>query len=130
MKGIPPAAQAAYRADSPVTLFSLLRHEQKRTAVNFLFNLSSDYPNAIKAKEELIIQCGPRRLTINPLFSQGGNTPNDVHKVLPIPPSRAVSRRNLYGASDLGVLFLLYSLSGQYLLCLAPTMRKKGHRSH
>jgi pre-rRNA-processing protein TSR1 len=48
--------------------------------VNFLINLSSDYPTSIKAKEELIMQCGPRRFVINPLFSQGGNTPNDVHK--------------------------------------------------
>ena len=80
LKGVPAAVQAAYKADSSVTLFSLLRHEQKRTAVNFLFNLSSDYSTAIKAKEELIMQCGPRRFTINPLFSQGGNTPNDVHK--------------------------------------------------
>jgi len=26
------------------------------------------------------VQCGPRRFIINPLFSQGGNTPNNVHK--------------------------------------------------
>ncbi|GAB1313342.1 ribosome bioproteinsis protein tsr1 [Madurella fahalii] len=80
VKGVPPAAQQSYNSSRPVTLFSLLRHEHKRTAVNVLINFSSDHPNSIKAKEELIIQYGPRRLVINPLFSQGGSTPNDVHK--------------------------------------------------
>lgn len=80
IKGVPPATQQSYNPSQPVTLFSLLRHEHKRTAVNVLINLSSDHPSSIKAKEELIIQYGPRRFIINPLFSQGGSTPNDVHK--------------------------------------------------
>jgi pre-rRNA-processing protein TSR1 len=80
IKGVPSTIQNSYDLSRPVTLFSLLRHENKRTAVNVLINLSSDYPTSIKAKEELIIQYGPRRLVINPLFSQGGSTPNDVHK--------------------------------------------------
>ena len=80
IRGIPVTAQKSYNPGQPVTLFSLLRHEQKRTVVNFLINLSSDMPTSIKSKEELIIQCGPRRFVVNPLFSQPGNTPNDVHK--------------------------------------------------
>jgi len=80
LKGVPVSFQESYSPRQPVTLFSLLRHENKQTAVNFLMNLSSDYHSSIKSKEELIIQCGPRRFAINPLFSQGGNTPNDVHK--------------------------------------------------
>ncbi|KAK3713773.1 ribosome biogenesis protein tsr1 [Vermiconidia calcicola] len=64
----------------PRALFSLLRHEHKRTAVNMSISLSSDYEKPLRSKEELIVQCGPRRLVINPLFSQGGNTPNNVHK--------------------------------------------------
>jgi pre-rRNA-processing protein TSR1 len=80
IKGVPTAVQNSYNSAQPVTLFSLLRHEQKRTALNFLMNLSSDAPVSIKSKEELIMQCGPRRFIINPLFSQGGATPNDVHK--------------------------------------------------
>ncbi|ROW17117.1 hypothetical protein VPNG_01181 [Cytospora leucostoma] len=80
IKGVPAEARQAYDPARPVTLFSLLRHEQKRTVVNFLINLSSDYSRPIKAKEELIMQVGPRRFVIKPLFSQGGNTQNDVHK--------------------------------------------------
>ncbi|KUI67288.1 Ribosome biogenesis protein tsr1 [Cytospora mali] len=80
IKGVPAEIRQTYDLARPVTLFSLLRHEQKRTAVNFLINLSSDYSRPIKAKEELIMQCGPRRFIIKPLFSLGGSTPNDVHK--------------------------------------------------
>jgi len=64
----------------PQGLFSLLRHEHKRTAANYSMTLSSDYPEPLRSKEDLIMQCGPRRLAINALFSQAGNTPNNVHK--------------------------------------------------
>ncbi|PIB00945.1 Ribosome biogenesis protein TSR1 [Cercospora beticola] len=64
----------------PTALFSLLRHEHKRTVVNVSITLSSDYPEPIKSKSPLIMQCGARRLLINPLFSAAGNTPNNVHK--------------------------------------------------
>nr|UWK20459.1 ribosomal biogenesis protein [Trichoderma decipiens] len=80
VKGIPAATEKSYSPSSPVTLVSLLRHENKKTAVNYLINLSSDYTSSIKSKEELIVQCGPRRMVIKPLFSQSGTTPNDVHK--------------------------------------------------
>lgn len=80
IKGVPSEVKAAFEPARPVTLFSLLRHEHKRAAVNFLINLSSDYLKSVKSKEELIMQCGPRRFIINPQFSQPGNTENDVHK--------------------------------------------------
>lgn len=80
IKGISPIVEKNYNPKSPVTLFSLLRHENKKTAVNYLINLSSDYHRSIKAKEEMIVQCGPRRFTVKPLFSLPGSTPNDVHK--------------------------------------------------
>ncbi|PSN69128.1 DUF663-domain-containing protein [Corynespora cassiicola Philippines] len=64
----------------PIAMYSLLRHEHKKTACNYSILLSSDYEAPLKSKAELIVQCGPRRMIINPLFSQAGNTPNDVHK--------------------------------------------------
>ncbi|KAG6300175.1 hypothetical protein E4U09_007315 [Claviceps aff. purpurea] len=82
IRGLPansPAA-ASYKPSSPVTLFSLLRHENKKTSLNYLINLSNDYAQSIKSKEELIVQCGPRRMIIKPIFSHPGSTPNDVHK--------------------------------------------------
>jgi pre-rRNA-processing protein TSR1 len=74
------ALQKAYDPTAPLPLFSLLRHEQKRTAVNFSITLSSDITSPLRSKEELIMQCGPRRFIINPLFSDTVNTPNNVHK--------------------------------------------------
>ncbi|KAI6797284.1 putative pre-rRNA processing protein Tsr1 [Hortaea werneckii] len=76
----PAQVEALKVLPNPTAVISLLKHEHKQTAVNASMSLSSEYPEPLKSKEELIMQCGPRRLLINPLFSQAGNTPNDVHK--------------------------------------------------
>lgn len=80
LKGVPADLQKAYNPSQPVTLFGLLRHENKKTVVNFDITHKDDYEKSIKAKEQLIVQCGPRRFVINPLFSSSGSTENDVHK--------------------------------------------------
>ncbi|PYI07645.1 DUF663-domain-containing protein [Aspergillus sclerotiicarbonarius CBS 121057] len=64
----------------PASLFSLLRHEHKYTVVNINMHLNSNVEEPLKSKEQLVVQCGPRRLVINPIFSAGDNTPNNVHK--------------------------------------------------
>jgi pre-rRNA-processing protein TSR1 len=80
LRNVPGHLQSTHNPAHPLALFSLLRHEHKRASLNFNMTLSSDHPAPLASKEELIMQCGPRRLVINPLFSQGGNTSNDVHK--------------------------------------------------
>jgi pre-rRNA-processing protein TSR1 len=80
LRNVPISLRSSYNPSYPLNLFSLLRHEHKRSVLNFNITLSSDYPEPIKSKQEMIMQCGPRRFVINPLFSQGGNTSNDVHK--------------------------------------------------
>lgn len=80
LKGVSKDLEKSYTPSRPVTLFSLLRHENKKTSLNFDITHKEDYEKSIKAKEELIVQCGPRRFVINPLFSLGGSTENDVHK--------------------------------------------------
>ncbi|KJZ70383.1 hypothetical protein HIM_10227 [Hirsutella minnesotensis 3608] len=80
VKGVPSQTAKSWDPSRPVTLFSLLRHEHKKTAVNYLINLSNDHAQSLKSKEEIIAQCGPRRMVVNPIFSQPGSTPNDVHK--------------------------------------------------
>ena len=80
LRGVPLSLQSTITSTKPLTLFSLLQHEHQQTVMSFSMTLNSEYPSPIKSKEELIIQCGPRRLLINPLFSQTGNTPNNVHK--------------------------------------------------
>ena len=80
LRDVPLVLQRTSSSTAPLALFSLLRHEHKRTVMNFSMTLSSEYPEPMKSKEEIIMQCGPRRFLINPLFSQTGNTPNNVHK--------------------------------------------------
>lgn len=80
LRNVPLSLQGTCNPAHTLALFSLLRHEHKRTAVNYSLTLSSDYEEPIKSKEEIILQCGPRRFKINPVFSASGNTPNDVHK--------------------------------------------------
>ncbi|CAG8984137.1 hypothetical protein HYALB_00006240 [Hymenoscyphus albidus] len=80
LRNVPSSLKSTYDSSRPLNLFSLLRHEHKRTVVNFNFTLSSDCAEPIKSKEEMIMQCGPRRFLVKPLFSEGGNTSNDVHK--------------------------------------------------
>lgn len=69
-----------HTAPEPLAMFSLLRHEHKHAVVNINMTLNSSVEEPIKSKDELIIQYGPRRLVINPLFSAAGTTPNNVHK--------------------------------------------------
>ncbi|KAH7090179.1 hypothetical protein FB567DRAFT_438134, partial [Paraphoma chrysanthemicola] len=78
LRGVPLQYQEAQ--SRPLAMFSLLRHEHKRTACNYSLLLSSEHEVPLRSKTELIVQCGPRRMVINPLFSQAGNTPNNVHK--------------------------------------------------
>ncbi|KAI1084400.1 DUF663-domain-containing protein [Whalleya microplaca] len=80
LKGVPKELEKSYTPSRPIALFSLLRHENKKTSLNFEVTHKEDYERSIKSKEELIVQCGPRRFIVNPMFSTGGNTENDVHK--------------------------------------------------
>jgi pre-rRNA-processing protein TSR1 len=80
LRNVPTSFRSLYNFSRPLNLFSLLRHEHKRAVLNFNITLASDYPSPVKSKEEIIMQCGPRRFVINPLFSDGANTQNDVHK--------------------------------------------------
>ncbi|KAF2131206.1 pre-rRNA processing protein-like protein Tsr1 [Dothidotthia symphoricarpi CBS 119687] len=78
LRGVPLQLQQSQ--SRPLAMFSLLRHEHKRTSCNYSILLSSEHNGPLKSKTELIAQCGPRRIIINPLFSAAGNTPNNVHK--------------------------------------------------
>ncbi|KAI1381555.1 DUF663-domain-containing protein [Hypoxylon crocopeplum] len=80
LRGVPRDLEKSYTPSQPVSLFSLLRHENKKTSLNFDITHKEDFEKSIKGKEELIVQCGPRRFIINPLFSHPGNTENNVHK--------------------------------------------------
>jgi pre-rRNA-processing protein TSR1 len=68
------------KSGQPISMFSLLRHEHQSVVVNLNVTLSSALSESVRSKEEIIVQIGPRRLVINPVFSAAGSTPNDVHK--------------------------------------------------
>jgi pre-rRNA-processing protein TSR1 len=68
LRGVPTNFQDIH--PRPLALFSLLRHEHKKTACNYSILLNSEYPTPIKSKTELIVQCGPRRMVINPVCSR------------------------------------------------------------
>lgn len=83
LRGATPELAAAFHPERrPFILWSILRHEHKQGVVNVSITASTDYTgDPIKAKDELIIQIGCRRLHVNPLFSTAGGTgPNNVAK--------------------------------------------------
>lgn len=65
---------------NPFTIYSLHQHEHKLAPVNFSFETWEDYERPIPSKETIIAQYGPRRQVINPMFNQGSNNSNNVHK--------------------------------------------------
>ena len=64
----------------PFVVYGLLEHEHKLAVVNFSFESWEDYDEPIPNKDTLIVQYGPRRQVIQPLFNQGSNNANNVHK--------------------------------------------------
>ena len=62
-------------------LYGLLPGEQKLATVSTSFNLDSEFTEPLKSKSELLMQHGPRRLIVNPLFSQSGHHDNDIYKL-------------------------------------------------
>lgn len=90
--------ELAEQTSNVVGAYSLLRHEHKKAMVHFSImptisgTISPDdggtkedpdslTTNPVKSKDQLIMQCGPRRLLINPLFSSlSAPTKNDVYK--------------------------------------------------
>ncbi|MCO5562342.1 hypothetical protein L7F22_015968 [Adiantum nelumboides] len=66
----------------PFTLFGLMRHEHKKSVLNFTCTRNTEYEGTVKSKDPLILSLGPRRFKINPIFSQHTRSTgsNNVHK--------------------------------------------------
>ncbi|XP_050525222.1 pre-rRNA-processing protein TSR1 homolog [Daktulosphaira vitifoliae] len=60
---------------NPVVIFGLLPHEQKMSVINVILKrpTSVEFEEPIKSKTSLIFQCGFRRFTAEPIFSQHTN---------------------------------------------------------
>ncbi|KAK9448240.1 uncharacterized protein V1518DRAFT_428016 [Limtongia smithiae] len=64
-----------------VAVYSLLRYEHKMVVLNVSVTPNTEYDDPIPSKDDLILQCGPRRYKVNPIFSEAGAMPNNVSKV-------------------------------------------------
>ena len=67
----------------PLVVFGMLEHERKMSLVNFLLKRTTKKESVdeipIKSKERLIFQCGFRRFSACPVFSEHSN--GNKHKV-------------------------------------------------
>lgn len=66
------------------SLFGLLEHEHKISVLNFSVQRNTEYDAPVRSKDPLVLCYGPRRLNVNPVYSQltrgGGKGANNVHK--------------------------------------------------
>ncbi|KAI0929943.1 hypothetical protein AcV5_006777 [Taiwanofungus camphoratus] len=83
LKNVPQEA-AQHAATSPFVMFGLLQHEHKKTVLNFTVQRNTEYDGSVRSKDPLILCVGPRRMRVNPVYSQhtrgGGKGANNVHK--------------------------------------------------
>ena len=102
LEGVPKEASDPSRA--PIVLYGLLKHEHKKTVLHFTVQRNTEYSGSVKSKvrfflgqtvhplshprhfkDPLILCYGPRRLRVNPIYSQhtrgGGKGANNVHKL-------------------------------------------------
>ncbi|KYM82080.1 Pre-rRNA-processing protein TSR1 like protein [Atta colombica] len=59
--------------NKPLIVVGLLPYEHKMSLLNVVLKHSNNYTHSIKSKERLIFQCGFRRFTTCPIFSQHTN---------------------------------------------------------
>ncbi|KAH9942361.1 ribosome biogenesis protein tsr1 [Epithele typhae] len=79
-----PKEAARVVSRKPFAVFTLLQHEHKKTVLNFTVQRNTEYDDSVRSKDPLILCVGPRRMRVNPVYSQhtrgGGKGPNNVHK--------------------------------------------------
>lgn len=80
IRSVPTRLQSLHTQTAPTAMYSLLKHEHKQAVINLSMTLDSSIADPVRSKEEVIVQIGFRRFSINPIFSAGGVTPNNVHK--------------------------------------------------
>ncbi|KAH9935766.1 ribosome biogenesis protein tsr1 [Fomitopsis serialis] len=84
VKDVPEEVAKQSSAAAPFILFGLMQHEHKKTVLNFAVQRNTEYDGSVRSKDPLILCVGPRRLRVNPVYSQhtrgGGKGANNVHK--------------------------------------------------
>ncbi|OUM55034.1 hypothetical protein BVG19_g4510 [[Candida] boidinii] len=64
----------------PFVVYGLLEHEHKLGICNFSIQTWEGYDQPLKSKESIIVQYGPRRQVISPLYSGSTRNANNVAK--------------------------------------------------
>ncbi|CDK25810.1 unnamed protein product [Kuraishia capsulata CBS 1993] len=64
----------------PFIVYGLLEHEHQLSTCHFVIQTWEDYEKPLPSKDTLIVQYGPRRHVIQPIFSNVGNNSNNVHR--------------------------------------------------
>lgn len=85
-----PAADKANQisaATLPFIVFGLLRHEHKKSVLNFTVARNTEYEATVKSKDMMVLCVGPRRIRVRPIYSthdpgnNGKRGTNNVHKM-------------------------------------------------
>lgn len=66
----------------PFVIFGLLRHEHKKSVINFTITRNTEYDAPVRSKDPMLITLGFRRYLCRPVYSQHGRSRrgNNVHK--------------------------------------------------
>lgn len=81
IKNVNRDLESTQSPELPLVVFSLLPHEKKKSLVNMTITRNTEYSGIVKSKDTLTAIIGPRKIQIQPIYSQ--NTPkgvNNVHK--------------------------------------------------
>jgi 40S ribosome biogenesis protein Tsr1 and BMS1 C-terminal len=76
-----PLAELQQLEVAPLLCFSLLQFEQKLSVLHFQVMRDARYTEPVPSKERLVVQCGFRKWSAKPVFSQI-NLNCDKHKVM------------------------------------------------
>lgn len=78
------------RESVPFVVFGLLRHEHKKSVINFTVTRNTEYDAPVRSKDPLVVCLGFRRYTARPVYSQhirrvgrGGNNVYKFERFLP-----------------------------------------------
>ncbi|KAG8858563.1 hypothetical protein FRB96_005235 [Tulasnella sp. 330] len=84
LKNVPKACAKAYSPETPFVIFGLWQYEHKSTVLHFAVQRNTEYHGSVRSKDPLVLCVGPRRFTVNPVYSQhsrgGSKGTNNVHK--------------------------------------------------
>ena len=97
IEGVARAAVDGRIGGGPLIAYGLHRHEHKYSVVHFTILRNSEFDQPVRSKDPLLVQIGPRRFEVRPIYSQhnpanGGRGANNVHKFERfLPPSSTVA---------------------------------------